>query len=456
MKGPEITERSGKVDDLLTAFQELGETGAREDKIFRKISSLYGMLNEREKGFLFEDLIEKVEMSREDLEPLLGDLTAPGIGEDEWPRRLSRLRGRLYSPRLVIFRRISHSPGGLKFLLDFRRDLLLVQRLFRMDLRALDFDIVLLFELWFQDGFLYLEEITLDSSYRQIELIKDSDLVHPMVSIEEMGQRLGRDRRCFALYHRLIPFAPIMFIEVALTKGIVRNISEIIDRDRREPGEERADTAVFYSINNTQQGLAGLGLGRMLIGQVVDYLKKAKPQITTFATLSPLPGFWEHYLKPILEGEDVPFSMKQEDVVSTFSRRQAAKIMERVGEGPPGEEPIHRVLLSLLSGETWVEDEEIRKELRSPLVRIAYHYITREKNPHNKPLNPVANFHLGNGAAVAQRNVNFLANSSPRGIRESCGLMVNYIYTSSWLGQIRRTFRWFDNLEMKGLFSRRT
>jgi malonyl-CoA decarboxylase len=455
MKEGKDRERPKRTTDLLKAFQLLGKADTEEGKVFQEIKSLYEALDINEKGILFRELIEKVEIPRKELEPLLEGLAASGTGEADWPVWLSRLRGRLYSPRLNIFRRISHSPGGLKFLLDFRRDLLLAQRLFNIDLKALDFDIVLLFELWFQDGFLYLEEISLDSSYRQIERIKNSDLVHPMVSIEEMGQRLGGDRRCFALYHRIIPFAPIMFIEVALTKGIVTNIFEIIRGDSDQIREGVADTAIFYSINNTQQGLAGLGLGRMLIGQVVDYLKKEGPQIKTFATLSPLPGFWGYYLRPLLEGRGEGFSLNPEDVTSFFSKKQIAGItakanlhQEKVGSFP-------EALLDILSDEKWADDEELRKALRAPLTKIAYRYIAREKNLQNKPLNPVANFHLGNGATVTPRNVNFLANPSPRGLKESCGLMVNYIYTSSWLGQIRRSFQWFDKLEIKGLFAKR-
>ena len=394
------------------------------------------------------------EVSKEELAHLLEELSGCDVDDPSWPKLLSKLRGRAYSPRLNIFRKISRSPGGLKFLLDFRGDLLSLQRFSKINLRPLDADIILLFELWFQDGFLYLEEITLDSSYRQVELIKDSDLVHPMTSIEEMGQRLGDDRRCFALYHRLIPYEPIIFIEVALTRGIVRYISEIIEMDQPWIPKGKADTAVFYSINNTQNGLAGLGLGKMLIGQVVDYLRKENEQIKNFATLSPLPGFWENYFRPILEGKDEAFVLKRGDVPSYFSRRQLGRIMESAGVKKGRTRAFTRALLSILSHEEWIKSEELEKILRQPLIKIAYHYISQEKNPQNRPLNPVTNFHLANGATVSQKNVNFLANPSSKGLKESCGIMVNYIYTSSWLNQIRRSFRWFDKLEIKGIFSR--
>ena len=129
--------------------------------------------------------------------------------------------------------------------------------------------------------------------------------------------------------------------------------------------------------------------------------------------------------------------------------------MERAGVKRGRTRAFSRALLSILSAEKWREDEELRRILHQPLVRIAYHYISEEKNPHSRPLNPVTNFHLANGATVSQKNVNFLANPSSKGLTESCGIMVNYIYTSSWLSQIHRSFRWFDRLEIRGIFSRR-
>ena len=129
--------------------------------------------------------------------------------------------------------------------------------------------------------------------------------------------------------------------------------------------------------------------------------------------------------------------------------------MERAGEGERDPLLFNRALLSILSDESWAGEEELKNVLRSPLVKIAYHYVANEKNRQDKPLNTVASFHLGNGATVSERNVNFLANPSERGLRESCGIMVNYIYTSNWLSQARRSLRWFDRVEMRGLFGSR-
>ncbi|MBN1102880.1 MAG: malonyl-CoA decarboxylase family protein, partial [Deltaproteobacteria bacterium] len=209
-----------------------------------------------------------------------------------------------------------------------------------------------------------------------------------------------------------------------------------------------------YSINNTQHGLAGLRLGKMLIGRVVDYLRKEREQIATFATLSPLPGFWKSYLKPILEGKDQAFVLKTRDVQSFFSSRQARRVLQDAIEEDNEKGQFSKALLSMLSGEMWAENEDLKKALRDPLVKMAYQYISREKNREGKPLNPVANFHLENGASVSRKNVNFLGNPSLRGLQDSCGIMVNYIYTAGWLSQIRGSFRWLERMEMRGMFSR--
>ena len=439
---------------IIEAFQTIRKKDVNVGELFEGAKGLYDSLEKGKKEEFFREVIGRMEVLKEDLQPVLKNLAACKSDDPSWPRLVSQLRTLAYSPRLEVFKKISLSPGGLKFLLDFRGDLLSISRQAGIDLKPLDSDIIFLFEMWFQEGFLYLEEITLNSAYRQIALIKDRDLVHPMSSIEEMGQRLGRDRRCFALYHRLMPYEPIIFIEVALTRGIARSMSEIMVEPENRPDETRADTAVFYSINNTQNGLVGLGMGKMLIGKVVEYLKAENKKLRNFVTLSPIPGFWNGYLKPLLEGNGDGFSLKQDNVMGFFSKKGAAKILKREREGGSDSNDFCKVLLSILSHGAWVKDEELKKDLKSPLSKIAYHYIANEKSSRNKPLNPVAGFHLGNGAAVTEKNVHFLANPSPKGLQESCGVMVNYVYTSNWLGQIRRSFGWFDRVEIRGLFGK--
>ncbi len=440
------------IEEGTRLFQDLDADGSTFEVLFKKFKQLYFSMDESEKELLFMAIIERIEVLKKDVEPYIDALMNCDQDDSQWPVLLSEVRNRFYSPRLKLFQKISHVSGGLKFLLDFRGDLLAIQRYSQFDLTPLDSDIVFLFEMWFQDGFLYLEEITLDSSYSQIELIKNSDMVHPMASIEEMGQRLGKDRRCFALYHRFLPREPVVFIEVALTEGLAENVSEVMAGAGGGKGSKKVNTAIFYSINNTQNGLAGLGLGKMLIGKVVDSLKSENEKIKNFATLSPIPGFWKRYFTPLLEGRDENFSLKHSDVISFFSKKSVAMILKLAGEKSFEPDKFNTALLSILSNYAWINDEALVKNLRSPMMKIAYYYISSEKKLLEKPLNPVANFHLGNGATVSAKNINFLANPSDKGLNESCGIMVNYIYSVHWLGQLQRSFRLFDKVEVKGLF----
>jgi malonyl-CoA decarboxylase len=264
-----------------------------------------------------------------------------------------------------------------------------------------------------------------------------------MANLEEMARRLGDDRRCFALYHRALLQEPVVFIEVALTRGLARSIHEILGESSISAARTRPpDTAIFYSINNTQNGLAGLGLGKVLIFQVVEALKKDHPAIGTFATLSPLPGFWEKYFKPVLNGRHEAFLLKRERVPEFFPEKVRPLVLAEVQRITESKSEDWLALLGqALDRERWVDHQSLEDLLRKPLTRIAFFYLTQERNRQGKPLNPVAGFHLGNGATVQPHHVHFGANRSPRGLSESCGLMVNYIYSQTWLYQIGRTVK---------------
>jgi hypothetical protein len=235
----------------------------------------------------------------------------------------------------------------------------------------------------------------------------------------------------------------VVFVEVALTRGVARSIHEILlDEGARPRAKKRPDTAIFYSINNTQTGLTGLGLGTVLIFQVVDAIRKDRSGIKTFATLSPIPGFWRQYLKPILEGRDQPFALKRAQLGEFFPPRSRPELIERsVGRGSGAGGDLASALVRALSEPDWIDDPVYVKRLQKPLTEIAHFYLTREKNARGQLRDPVANFHMSNGARLDASNVNFLANRSERGLRESCGMMVNYVYSSGWLDEIQRTVR---------------
>ena len=433
-----------KIRELITLLKEIRALREPSLDLLKKFQHQYALVNREDRGSFFEALVLAFHISKKQIAPNLESLLAhPDDRSDSWHRQVVELGRKIEPPYRYIFAPFLNLPGGLKFLLDFRVDLLAAQRQTVVNLEYLDEDIATLFNLWFQQGLLVLQEITQDSPYRQIRFLKDHDLVHPMANLEEMGRRLGTDRRCFALYHQALPQEPVVFIEVALTRGLARSIHEILGEEAATGGRAKApDSAIFYSINNTQNGLAGLGLGKVLIFQVVEALKKDNPGIKTYATLSPIPGFWDRYLKPALQGESVHFMLTPERLKNFFPEKLRPLILDegrRIAGQDSGD--LLEVLYQALCHPDWVEQKEFSNLIQKPLTDIAYFYLTQEKNKRGRPLNPVANFHLGNGATVSPNNINFGANRSAKGLDESCGLMVNYIYSQTWLHQIGRTVK---------------
>ena len=453
----EVTEN--QVEPLIQIIEAGLKESALDRETLVKFQNGYTRLTPEERPKFFSLLLERIEVTPESINRQLDAVTRAREDPLEWRRSLVDLRVGIESPRWRVFRRFINLPGGLKFLLDLRADLLSFQRRGHPDFNLLDHDLVSLLESWFQDGFLFLEEITLDSPYRQIELIKRGDMVHPMTNLEEVSKRLGRDRRCFALYHRAMPEEPVVFIEVALTKGVARSIQAILDSDTDQDEDRgRPDTAVFYSINNTQNGLAGLGLGKVLIFQVVDFLKKDAPDIRNFCTLSPMPGFWKRYLKPLLEDRSEGIEMDMEGVEKLFDKRSRALIEEEFAAQTGGARAEFRdVLLKVFSNHKWTQNRNLVQCLGRPLRRLGFDYLAEAKTRDGRPLDSVANFHLGNGAAISWDNVNFGANWTSRAVENSLSLMVNYVYSQDWRLQLQGSMTrltgllpWFSRLNRTG------
>jgi len=393
----------------------------------------YRSLEDEEKVQFFEEL-SRYGLSYEEWREKVRSFLEP-VPQGDWRERLRRLRGELVTPRERFFKSFASVKGGLKFLLDLRADLRrLGRRMKGFDWHEIDQDIVFLLDMWFVEGFLYLSEIGLDTPYRQISFLKEHDMVHPMTTVEDMARRLGKDRLCYALYHVLMPEEPIVFIEVALTEGIVGSIKEIME----PPERQRPNTAIFYSINNTQQGLAGLGLGKVLIGKVVEEIRRKYPNIKNFATLSPIPGLWRRYFEPLLRGEG-GFRMTRERFLRLFPEESREAILSRYRSRGGKREDFAEALHELLSSPDWIEEPVYIKHLAEPLRKAVYFYLTEEKDPRGRPLDPVANFHLENGATVSPEHVRFLGNPYDYGVRNSLSFMVNYIYHLHWLEQIKET-----------------
>ena len=394
----------------------------------------YYLLPENEKVDFF-GMISGYGFSYSDFCKMTASFSESEDSASHFQERLRAMRNSLVSPRERFFKSFINVRGGLKFLLDLRGDLLrLARNIEKSDWRDVDQDIVSLLDMWFIEGFLYLSEIGLDTPYSQISFIKEHDMVHPMTTMEDMVRRIGKDRLCYALYHILLPHEPVIFIEVALTDGIVGSIREVMGIFKPT---KRPDTAVFYSINNTQQGLSGLGLGKVLIARVVEEIRRKYPHIKNFSTLSPIPGLWKSYMEPLLKREGGNFKMRPEVIEKYFSKEGKGAILSQYRAQGGRDSDFLRVLHEILLDTKWVDDKVYMKYLERPLQRIVYFYLTEERDERGKPLDSVANFHLENGATLCLEHVRFRGNTYEYGVRSSLSFMVNYIYQLSWLEHIK-------------------
>ncbi len=433
-------KRLKKVQDLL---RKMGTGNVPDVAVLEGFRAGFTGLGPDEKLTLYRWMGAGLEVPRDRVEMAFSGLEGvDSQSESDWVAAMMDLRRDVESPRRRALENLVNLQGGIKLLLEMRADVLDAQRAGESGLEAIDREIADLLNGWFRHGFLFLEEIDRNSAYSKIQYLKERELVHPMVSLEEMGERLGQDRKCFALCHVAMPDEPVVFIEVALNRGLVRSIHEIIERGASHRAPVKSpDTAIFYSINNTQNGLTGLGLGKVLIFRVTEALRDRHPGIKTLATLSPVPEFWPRYLLPILRGEKPLFSQSRDDIMDRISPKaiaaMTARHLERTGTGVD----VFTSLIATLSDPTWIDDPELSRLLEKPLTDTVYHYVADETDPRGKPLNPVAGFHLGNGATIAKKNVNFGANTSERGLSDSCGVMVNYIYSASTLARLSRTVR---------------
>jgi malonyl-CoA decarboxylase len=247
-----------------------------------------------------------------------------------------------------------------------------------------------------------------------LERLIAHEAVHEIRGWEDLHRRLAPDRRCFGFFHPALPGEPLIFVEVALTTGLASSVQPLLARDGDERAERErektADTAIFYSISNCQDGLRGVSFGNFLIKQVVEELKAELPRVAHFSTLSPVPGF-SRWLKKQLTAGDVTGLLPKDDL----------SVLKRVAkEKTPG-----RDVVALLETERWWEDTALTDALRDPLTRLCAVYLTTSPDSRG-PADPVARFHLGNGARLER--VNWLGNVAPRGISESHGIMVNYLY----------------------------
>jgi len=339
-------------------------------------------------------------------------------GADERAAAERALRAALEPPRITLLRQFNALPEGVKFLVDQRAELIdLGQRdpLFA----GLEGDLKRLLANWFDIGFLELKRITWESPAALLEKLMAYEAVHEIRGWTDLKNRLEADRRCFAFFHPRMPDEPLIFVEVALVAGMTGDIHALLDEAAPIGDPHLADSAIFYSISNCQRGLAGISFGDFLIKRVVDALAAELPRLKVFATLSPVPGF-----RPWLERES---RAGLGDLLLPAER----SAIEALGEATP-----ERDLPELLDRDA---DPRIAAVLRDPLLRLCARYLLRERTQSGRALDPVAHFHLSNGARVER--LNWLGDTSPKGLQQSAGIMVNYLYRLSEIEANHEAYR---------------
>ena len=309
------------------------------------------------------------------------------------------------SPRRRLLQRFSVYPQGVKFLVDLRADMLPFLKADKR-LMALDVELEYMFSTWFDVGFLDLHRISWDSPASLIEKLIQYEAVHDIKSWADVKNRLDSDRRCYGFFHPRLPSIPLIFVEVALVDEMAADIEPLLDEQAAAFDLDKATTAIFYSISNTQPGLRGVSFGDSLIKRVVETLKLEFPKLRVFATLSPIPGFKSWLAKN----------------VAAMLDQLADKERTALGQAIGGQALTPGRFLAAIEHPLTLPE---KAPLRQTLLHFAAHYLGQGLTD-GKPLDPVARFHLGNGARVER--LNWAADPSPKGLKQSYGLMVNYLY----------------------------
>ena len=355
--------------ELLGSYGEVSG-GALAHMVFDK----YAQISPEEKHEFFQFMANELEINPDEVRTSLD-----AYQHDPSESTYKKFSTASEPKRQELIRRLNHPDGATGRLVGMRKDLLsFVKEV--PELAPVAIDLKHLFTSWFNRGFLVLRPISWSSPAEILEKIIEYEAVHAINSWEDLRARLQpEDRRCFAFFHPAMPDEPLIFVEVALTKGIPNSIQGLLKANREPISPEDSDTAVFYSISNCQEGLAGISFGNSLIKQVVADLSLAVPSLTTFVTLSPIPKLKRWLAKGI-----VPMNVKHTN--------QA----------------------------------------------LAAYYLLNAKGTDGRPYDPVARFHLGNGAML--HAVHSDADNSSNGLKQSSGVMVNYRYDLNKIPQNHESF----------------
>jgi malonyl-CoA decarboxylase len=397
--GEEAARRSGGTAQLCEALLS-GRGEASGTALAREVLQNYAALNQAGKLAFFTALADRFGPDPANL----------GKAVDAWTKepndeRSAALHYASEPRRQELFRRLNRAPGGTAALVAMREDLLSLLRA-NPALKVVDRDFVHLLNSWFNRGFLVLRRIDWSSPAVVLEKIIRYEAVHQIRDWDDLRRRIDPpDRRCYAFFHPALVDEPLIFVEVALSAEMPAAVQPLLAEARTPTPLAKANTAAFYSISNCQQGLAGVSFGNFLIKQVVEELRRELPGVSTFVTLSPVPGLMKWL-------------------------RDNAKLLT----------DSDRAVLEGLDDPLWHQDEDFTSRARALLEPLAAYYFLEARTPGNRPIDPVARFHLGNGARLER--IDWLGDTSPKGLSESAGLMVNYLYD---LDQIERNHEAFAN-----------
>ena len=396
--------KTGKKDILQIAETLLSGRGEASDVgVAREFLTAYDSMTENE-GVSFLTLLDRqfgpdqarLERAHRNLQEKPTAKAAREMYEAAEPRRLE------------LFRRINLAPGGTKGLLQMREDVLRNLPA-HAELASVDEDFKHLFSSWFNRGFLVLQRLDWTTPANILEKIIRYEAVHEIASWDDLRRRLEpADRRCFAFFHPAMEDEPLIFVAVALTIDVPEAIVPLLANHRESIPADDATCAVFYSISNCQVGLKGVPLGDFLIKQVVEELQQELPSLKTFVTLSPVPGF-----------------------MRWLTQERGKEASDHVAEGD-------KPLLALLDRPDWHLDAEGAKTLKAWLLSAVAAYLLVVRTESGKPIDPVARFHLGNGARLER--IHWLSDLTPKGLRQAAGFMVNYLYELDRMDRNREAF----------------
>jgi malonyl-CoA decarboxylase len=361
----------------------------------------YRALSDPDKAAFFRALAENFGPDRGRVESAVarwtstqGEVAAADIHYASEPRRQE------------LFRRLNRAPGGTAALVAMRADLIEAMQADR-GLALVDRDFQHLFGSWFNRGFLVLRRIDWSSPAAILEKIIRYEAVHEIRDWDDLRSRIDlADRRCYAFFHPALVDEPLIFVEVALTLAAPESIAPLLADRRSHVAADKARAATFYSISNCQQGLSSVTFGNFLIKQVVEEIRRELPRIETFVTLSPIPGF-----RAWVESCDDPV------VDSLVKSAREAALDDR-----------------------WPGKPEAALRLRKALEPLAAYYFLKARRADGRIIDPVARFHLGNGARLER--INWMGDLSPKGLVDSYGVMVNYHYD---LAEIERNHEAYAN-----------